>query len=309
MLIDRAQTTACCESQTTSLEATCTNPNPYRSVISAASLARNGCAAPSLCGGTDQLEFACSDTVDIAWTTSPSTNPCDTLRPESVRILNPDRGIKPAMNLEKRTFRKCGMRDVTDEQPPNNVCGDDTPKLTCWTSFDDPRLRTLGGDQIYLDAPVLTGSVAARNIYSQKLAQHQLGYYRGYTDIAAGSIQYYVPRGGSVNDNSPNRAITSDVVTQVYRDPMGRVTTQKHRTPLTKDSRYLLANCLDFGSQRDQTDKMLSREHYVGAYADQLSRYDYTSRGDESGCDRRLANPLSGLSWNAAGCSPQQLLG
>ncbi len=295
--IDRATDTNCCETQTTTIGPECRG-DMYSEVVSADALKHNGCNFADPCD--DIHEFACADTVTVAYGVTPSnlyiSDPTGSLddstalccKPKDCcernqtasRFINPVLGIKPDMNI-KPDLEKRALKDrVTKSR-----CGTSCREEVCWTSLCDGRLRDPAGNQIMLNEVPRTGAVQSRNHYSERLAHHQTGFYHGYKDIGAGQIRYYNSISADGPFLNPNFAIRADTKTQLYRDPMGRVSTQHVRTPLAKCSRYLLSDCLDAGSGADMAREITHRDEYMGYYSDQLHKNDYSARGaDIAGC-------------------------
>lgn len=298
--IQRVVDTKCCDSQTTTIDSYCSNPMPYKSLVSSKALKERGCPNISPCEFGSIPEHLCSDTVAVSWGVSPSNLCIDDARrsrPDRQQTttvkINPNLGVKP--DLKNRVTENWNRSlEGLDEHTPGsrNGCGDGSSNPTCWTG-NDPRLRNPDGSRLVLDRPPLTGRVELRNVYSDRLSHHQTGFYRGYDDIHAGQIGYYMSSMRDSIFNSPNFTIRSNTVTELYRDPNGTVTTQHKREPLTKCSLYVMADCMN-GSSYDNVQEISERENYMSGFVDQLSKNDYQNVNKTS-CLKTEVDPLAGI--------------
>lgn len=101
---------------------------------------------------------------------------------------------------------------------------------TTYISHDPRLLNPPRNSLLHLDRPPMTGEMALKDIYSDKLKDHGKDY-RTYSDINAGQIQYYID--DSIKDAlyKPVYDIPAEVTSSVYQDPMSNMKPQYTRHP------------------------------------------------------------------------------
>lgn len=125
----------------------------------------------------------------------------------------------------------------------------------------DPRLySTTRANYLPLDRPPIDGSVRLKNMYKKDLDDYGQGY-TPYNQVRAGQIEYYIDK--SIQDPffEPVFATKADVVSVLYKDPMGGLKPEysrvvKNVNPTTTSECY--PDCLSFiqDSQSHREDLM-----------------------------------------------------
>ena len=197
----------------------------------------------------NQELFQCADRVLYHSQTTPDLE-CRT----NTQDLNVQLGVKPDLNFAK-------------------TCNDN-----CWVDQYDGRLNQLQR-QTVLDRPPMTGRVNDK--YSNGLRGYKTGYYNDYSQINTGEIQYY-------NDNTiggpfirPNFSLSAQTDYFAYKDPMGNISHEFERKPLTCNQDYM--NCNQW--MKDST------SHREDILASQIEKYNETSWSAING--HRFAQPVS----------------
>ena len=151
---------------------------------------------------------------------------------------------------------------------------------TLYTALD-PRLQlnTRGGLIAGLDRPPVQGTFPLKDVYNESLR----GYgqdYKGYDDIRAGDIQYWVDDSFESPTFTPVFTQSAEVTGSVYVDPMGGIKPQYYRKPVvmsnpltTRGDQMNFAPNLSF-----LTDSTEHREDIMIKQQIPMNQSDYTYR-------------------------------
>lgn len=178
-----------------------------------------------------------SQTPSNGYPTNMSVRDCDFPTTDEPMIFS--KSIQP---LPKSGFNILNPQVLTEKRDKNvtpapsfmkvNSCG--TPQF-----YDsDPRLISPShmGQRLLLDSPPLQSSMKSSDILSSKILDGYGQNYKSYSDINAGQIMYTVDK--SIEDGyfGPNFTNSSEVTGFLYKDPMGSLKPQYHRTPFRNDN-------------------------------------------------------------------------
>ena len=111
----------------------------------------------------------------------------------------------------------CGYRQT------QSVCG------TTYTNSDPRLLNAAGPTRLTLDRPPLTSHTPLRTLVTDRSLDRYGQGYKGYADVNAGQVMYYIDR--SIEDAlfPPLFERDATVVGSVYTDPMGNSKPQYDR--------------------------------------------------------------------------------
>lgn len=148
---------------------------------------------------------------------------------QSINSLNGD-CVKMKPENDKYTFLNKLSLNLADGFYKLECPKDSGYPSTTYISHDPRLLNPIGNSLLHLDRPPMTGGLALKDIYSDKLKDHGKDY-RTYSDINAGQIQYYID--DSIKDAlyEPVYDIPAEVTSLVYQDPMSNMKPQYTRHP------------------------------------------------------------------------------
>lgn len=114
----------------------------------------------------------------------------------------------------------------------------------------DPRLFNAGAEQtIQLDRPPMDGTVKLKDLYSNDLDKYQTGF-KSYKDINNGQITYYYDHSREDAFHEPLFSESAQVISTLYKDPMGGIHPEYHRIP-TSTPQECLTYIQDTQSHRE----------------------------------------------------------
>lgn len=120
--------------------------------------------------------------------------------------------------------------DFTAIECPNAVGGCDKIQYTS----SDPRLISIphSGQVLNLDRPPLTGDVELDKVADDKNLTNYGQNYKGYSDVNAGDIVYYINKQQQDHFFLPNFSTPAYATGTLYKDPMGSMKPQYKRFPM-----------------------------------------------------------------------------
>jgi hypothetical protein len=109
---------------------------------------------------------------------------------------------------------------------------------------EDPRLiDVIRTSTLALDKPPIDGSIPLRDVNTDERLNCYGANYKGYSDINAGQVMYYIDK--SIEDPffSPVFATTAETTGYLFQDPMGAMKPHYNRTPITCDNPITRSRC------------------------------------------------------------------
>lgn len=144
---------------------------------------------------------------------------------------------------------------------------------------NDPRLISIfhNGQLLTLDVPPQTDGVKLADVYDDKLTNYGQKY-KGYEDVNAGQISYYVDKSISEPFFQPIFARNARMFATLYQDPMGSMKPQYDRQPLNRFNPIDTKNRVYYGGLSWIEDSCESREDIISRQMRKTNQQKYSAR-------------------------------
>lgn len=99
-----------------------------------------------------------------------------------------------------------------------------------FSPYDSRLVNPMHNMKTMLDKPPYDSNIPIEEIYTEKVYQKPK-YYKDYSDINSGQIQYYYDKNNLEPYNTPNYVLNSNVNYNIFKDPMDSIKTEYIRNP------------------------------------------------------------------------------
>ena len=172
--------------------------------------------------------------------TNMSVRDCDVNSPyfECLNVKKFSSGIEPQVREGLTPLNPQVLQDKYSTQfAPVKGCKETGSCPSVQWASPDPRLISAAhnGQVLTLDNPPITSGMKLSRVSVDPMLDGYGQGYKGYEDVNAGQIMYYIDH--SIEDPFfvPTFALSAEATGLLYRDPMGAMKPQYDRVPLRRD--------------------------------------------------------------------------